>query len=301
MAVFVDAARSQRVIGRITSLPALGAALVTVTLLAAGPLQGIDRALDRPWSQQVQLGWHRFFVHVVDRVASREVALPVLAVVAALLAWRLRRWRPLVVAFAAVLADKALIAVMKVFLARSAPYTGGPAFFQGGLFQEGVDGVIYPSGHAADAVLVYGLAVYLIACYGRASRSSVVPLCWGVAALTVITMATSLYLRFHWATDLVAGAIAGGLVLRAAIRVDQSVPEKRREPRMRLATFPDREYVPREPVPVATAYVTPRILASRSFRGAATGRSLAGYVPSGVAGPAEMSRRRTLMWRLRAG
>lgn len=38
---------------------------------------------------------------------------------------------------------------------------------------------------------------------------------------------TSLYLRFHWATDLVAGAIAGGFVLRATIRADQSFRDRR--------------------------------------------------------------------------
>lgn len=212
------------VASRVTSLPVLVVALVVVTLLASGPLHAFDRALNAPWSQWVLEGWRPFFLHVLDRTASRAVGVPILALVALALSRRLRSLRPLVVAAGSVVAVIGLVATMKMVLARPGPATGNPSFFDGGLFTGGKVGIIYPSGHAADAVLLYGVAVYLLAHYGTATRRTVRLLSWGVAAITVVTIATSLYLGWHWATDLLGGVVAGGLALRATTLADRAVP-----------------------------------------------------------------------------
>lgn len=219
-----DAGWLRSVAGFGTSVPVLAVSLVVVTLLASGPLHAFDRALNAPWSQWVLEGWRPFFLTVLDRAASRAVGVPILALIALVLARRLRSWRPLVVAAGAIFAVIGLVATMKMTLARPGPLTGNPSFFDGGLFTTGEVGIIYPSGHAADAVLLYGVAVYLLARYGAAARRTIVLLSWGVAAITVVTIATSLYLRWHWATDLLGGVIAGGLVLRATVRTDRMVP-----------------------------------------------------------------------------
>lgn len=218
------AGRLRSLAGGVTSLPVLAGALLVVTLLASGPLHAFDRALNAPWSQWVLEGWRPLFLYGLDRIASRAVAVPVLALVALVLVHRLRSWRPFVVAGGAVCAVIGLVASMKMVLARPGPVTGNPSFFDGGLFADGKVGIIYPSGHAADAVLLYGVAVYLLAHYGTATRRTILLLSWGVAAITLVTVATSLYLRWHWATDLLGGAVAGGLVLRATVRADRAVP-----------------------------------------------------------------------------
>ena len=222
----------RRVGDRVTSAPVLGLAFTVVTLLATGPLQQLDRALNQPWSRWVLEGWRPFLVQVVDRITSREIAMPVLGVVALVLVWRWGKWRPVLLSVAAVAADKALVAVLKLFFARASPVIGGPGFFDGGLFQYGMEGVIYPSGHAADAVLIYGLVAYLVARYGQATRRVITLLGWGVAVITLVAVATSLYLGFHWATDLIAGVLIGGLVLRVTIAADHA-GDRRTRPRSR--------------------------------------------------------------------
>ena len=63
---------------------------------------------------------------------------------------------------AAVFVLNLLVLVLKVGLGRGQPGFADPSFFVGGM--------AYPSGHTANIVLVYGLAVYLLGRYLRVSR-----------------------------------------------------------------------------------------------------------------------------------
>ena len=94
------------------------------------------------------------------------------------------------------------------------PHRGDPSFFN--------EGLLYPSGHAANVVLVYGLTAYLVVHYGRSQRRTARALAAVVLLLAVVMTAVALYTRDHWFTDMVGGFLAGALVLRLAVDVHRA-------------------------------------------------------------------------------
>lgn len=188
--------------------------LVAFTVLAAGPLVAYDAYLNlepppETWVPVLQ---------VLDRVGQRAVALPVLALAVYVVWRRTRSWRPAVTAVVSVLALNLVVGLLKISLGRVHPQTGDPSFFSGGM--------AYPSGHAANVVLVYGLAVYLVTRYLRPSRRTVVLLWSVVGALSLTMVVTSLILNWHWFGDLLAGLLVGGIVLVLTETVDRMAPRE---------------------------------------------------------------------------
>lgn len=211
---------------RLTSVPSLALALLAVTALAAGPFLWIDVLLAERWLEGFAPAAIPFAQNVLDRVASQAVSLPVLAAVAIILALRRRTWRPVLLAAGAEASFLLGVGTMKVLLGRGASSAGDPRFFEGGLLEMGSLGIAYPSGHASEAVLMYGMAVHLIAQHTAASPRLIRALQWGVVAICVNTTTVSFLLGWHWVSDLVAGLLAGGLFLRLLIDWDA----RRREP-----------------------------------------------------------------------
>lgn len=194
----------------------LGLVLVAFTLLAMGPFVRYDAYFNLAPPPEGLIP----FLVILDRIGQRAVALPILAVVVIWLFRRNRSWRPVVVAAASVFALNLVVLILKLGLGRSAPHTADPSFFAGGM--------AYPSGHSANIVLVYGLAVYLLARYSRPSRRTLAVL-WGTVAFLAVTMlVTSLTLNWHWFADLVAGLLVGGVVLELTATVDRMVPTQTR-------------------------------------------------------------------------
>jgi undecaprenyl-diphosphatase len=190
----------------------LSLVFVAFTLLAMGPFVRYDAYfnLAPPPPEWVP------FLHVLDRVGQRAIALPILGVALFWIYRRTRSWRPVVVAAGAVFMLNLVVLVLKVGLGRAAPTTADPSFFTGGM--------AYPSGHSANIVLVYGLAAYLLSRYTRPARRTQVVL-WGLVGVLAVTMVvTSLTLNWHWFADLVAGLLVGGIVLELTATVDRMLP-----------------------------------------------------------------------------
>ncbi|MCK9792266.1 phosphatase PAP2 family protein [Isoptericola sp. 4D.3] len=208
-------------LARLTSAPVLLAGLVAVTLLAAGPLQGVDEAAHGHWAQRLTPGLQPFIQHVLDPIAGQAVCLPVLLAVAGTLSWRHRTWRPLWCAAMAELAFYGGVGLLKVVLARPAPTTDDADLFGGGLRELGWSGISFPSGHAAEAVLIYGTAVYLVGRWTNASARTMSSLRLVVGAVALNAVAVSYYLGWHWISDLVGGLLVGGLLLRLLVEADR--------------------------------------------------------------------------------
>ncbi|ASU85963.1 phosphatase PAP2 family protein [Nocardiopsis gilva YIM 90087] len=198
----------------------LAVALITMTVLSAGPLHPIDNFVNtapRPYWDEIR----QFLILWPDTVASRAVALPVLTATTFQLAYWHRSWRPVVLGVGGVFGMVCLVASMKLLLARNHPRTYDPVFFgdQGG--------VSFPSGHGANATLIYGLVLFLLIRY-RAVRPHIVRrLGYCIVGIAILQSMVSAYLHFHWFTDLVTGMIAGGFALALTIRLDRMIPEGR--------------------------------------------------------------------------
>ncbi|SNR66866.1 undecaprenyl-diphosphatase [Haloechinothrix alba] len=197
-------------------------ALLTVTALAAGPLHFLDNYLNEVPHPLTRLGTAWYFLKFVpNEVGSRFIAIPLLGIVTLIFAYRHRSWRPIIVSSVGVLGMSGLIWGFKFLFARNQPREYDPAFFSD------YGGLAFPSGHAGNVVLFYGLVLFLVTRYEPVRQHVVRRVVHLIIAMAIVQTAVSVYLQFHWFTDLVAGLIAGGLWLRIAIRTDQLIPEGR--------------------------------------------------------------------------
>lgn len=208
---------------RWSSAPVLAGALIVVTLLAAGPLRSLDHALQAYWAKRYTPNWFDFLDSVPNAVAGQAVALPVLLLVALVLAYRHRTWHPLAIVVAAEVAFYAGVGGMKVLLARTSPAAGIGSFWEGGVFEYGWYGISYPSGHAAEAILLYGAAAYLLRMYAGPDVRIRKRLTFLVGVITAQSVVVAFYLGFHWPTDLLGGMLAGALMLRIIVDVDRQI------------------------------------------------------------------------------
>ncbi|GAA1529307.1 hypothetical protein GCM10009691_01610 [Brevibacterium picturae] len=222
-------AQSKGWLNQATSIWVLTLGFIVLTVLAAGPVRVLDYQLNRRWLYLFNPDLVWFAQNILDSIAGQAVCLPVLAAVAITLAYRRQSWRPIGFALAAEAAFYIGVGGLKVLLARPATTLHDPRFFQGGLLDFGDRGISYPSGHSAEAVLIYGAAVYLIAHYSGASQRVVHGLSWVVAAIAMNSVVVSFLLGWHWITDLLGGLIAGGLFLRILTTLDKRLLDRERK------------------------------------------------------------------------
>jgi membrane-associated phospholipid phosphatase len=159
---------------------------------------------------------------IYDHAGQRGVLIPLLLVIAGILAWRHRTWRPISLAVFCVVSLNVVVGAMKILIGRSETETGSPDVFSGG--------VIFPSGHSSNMVLTGGLIIYLLRRYSQ--RPPVRLLVVVVAVATLLTCATSVYIGSHWVSDLIGGMLVGGLLLEAVVVFDRATM------RARLRKFP---------------------------------------------------------------
>jgi undecaprenyl-diphosphatase len=190
----------------------LALVFVAFTVLVMTRLMALDQYfnLDPPPE-----GWVPV-LHLLDRVGQRAICLPLLAVVVWRCCRHARSWRSAVIAVGAVLALNLIVGVLKLSLGRGQPAPADPSFFIGGM--------AYPSGHTANIVLIYGLAVYLLSRYHGVSHREAAVLWSAVGAMSVLMVVVSLTLNWHWFADLIAGLIVGGMVLELTVAADAALP-----------------------------------------------------------------------------
>lgn len=193
---------------RPTSGVVLLTAFLVFTLLSVGPLLPVDRALDMELAKDWPDG--RPVAETLVMLGQRAVGLPVLFAVTLYAALRRRTWEPVLITVTSVLALNFVVGVIKLATGRNSPrVTEDPSFWEGG--------ILYPSGHTANVILIYGLATYLARHYVGHRRwlsQAMLGLTW-FASITVTIGIT--YLGGHWVTDLVGGLLVGGVVLRVTV------------------------------------------------------------------------------------
>jgi membrane-associated phospholipid phosphatase len=140
--------------------------------------------------------------------------LVVLAGLVGWVAWQRRSLAPLVRVLVALALLTGVVYAFKYGTGRTAPAYPGSFFHR--------DGASYPSGHVANAVLMWGVARWQAVQYGvpaRAQRAFWVLSVVGPGVTGVAMVA----LNFHWVTDALVGAAVGVVLLGVVHALDAVV------------------------------------------------------------------------------
>lgn len=182
-------------------------AVVSADVLLGGPLSHLDH---RVGTQMDDWGlrwrpWPRRSLTLGVIPGQRGYVLTGAAALAAWLGWRNRTSEPVVRLAVAVVSLLAVVYAFKLGLARNAPIQDSRGEAAG-------HGASFPSGHVANAVLLWGWA-YWSACRFRLPRMVRRVLGWGRWAAPVAVSVAMTLLNYHWITDFLGGAAVGVILL----------------------------------------------------------------------------------------
>jgi membrane-associated phospholipid phosphatase len=202
---------------RWSSLLFFGFLAVTQQVLTNGPLVAYDRELNSQPKPQFE-GFSGFVLRRLDDLGLRGVTATVLLIAAVFIAYKFKTWRPLNLAVLSLLLLNVTVGGSKILLGRTKPRDGFDLLHAGGMS--------YPSGHASNAVLSWGILAYLIYRYAKVDRYQGRLASAGVALITLTVCTVSLIRHTHWFSDLLGGVFIGSALLVAVIAVDRYVPSK---------------------------------------------------------------------------
>ena len=194
-----------------------GFLLVTQQVLTFGPLVEYDKKINSDPKPQFE-GFAGFLLRRLDDLGLRGLTAAVLIIAASFIAYKFRTWRPLNLAFLSLILLNLVVGTFKLFLGRTKPRDGFDLLHAGGMS--------YPSGHASNAVLSWGILAYLIYRYAKVDRYQGRLASAGVVAISLTVCVVSLIRHTHWFTDLLGGLFIGSALLVAVIAVDRYVPSK---------------------------------------------------------------------------
>ena len=194
-----------------------GFLLVTQQVLAYGPLVEYDRKINSQPKPQFE-GLAGFILRRLDDLGLRWLTATVLLIAAAFIAYKFKTWRPLNLAFLSLISLNVVVGTFKIFLGRTKPRDGFDLLHVGGMS--------YPSGHASNAVLSWGILAYLIYRYAKVDRYQGRLASAGVALISLTICTVSLIRHTHWFSDLLGGLFVGSALLVTVIAIDRYVPSK---------------------------------------------------------------------------
>ena len=188
---------------------------VTVDLLTRGVLEQMDLRVSEVVSAwELENSGVYWPVWAVTQLGGRGFILIVLAGLVGYLGWRFRTVVPLVRVLLALVLLTVVVYSFKYGTGRTAPAYPGSFFHR--------DGASYPSGHVANAVLMWGVARWQVVEYRLATWLQRTTWVLSVAG-PVATGIAMVSLDFHWITDAVVGAAVGILLLGVVHVLDDVV------------------------------------------------------------------------------
>ena len=194
-----------------------GFLLVTQQVLTFGPLVEYDKRINSDPKPQFE-GFAGFLLRRLDDLGLRGLTATVLILAALFIAYKFKTWRPLNLAFLSLILLNLVVGTFKLVLGRTKPRDGFDLLHAGGMS--------YPSGHASNAVLSWGILAYLIYRYAKVDRYQGRLASAGVVTISLTVCIVSLIRHTHWFTDLLGGLFIGSALLVAVIAVDRYVPSK---------------------------------------------------------------------------
>jgi len=159
-------------------------------------------------------------VILIDDLGLRWITSAILLIAAILISKRFNSWRPVNLSLLALFLLNLTVGASKLLFGRTKPSTGYDLFFTD-------SGLSYPSGHAANAILSWGMLAYLIFRYSHKEPFEGMRLTWFVSIVTTGVCVASLYRNTHWFSDLLGGLFIGSALLVAIIAIDRSITSDR--------------------------------------------------------------------------
>jgi len=210
---------------------------ITQQVLVMGPLVSGDYAVH---NLRIDLRYPQFYdamLYLVMVGQRGPTAIPAI-VLAVALAVRARTWRPVLLLGFALLALNCAVGLVKLSVARALPADNTAAVFVN-------NGIIYPSGHASNVIVTWGIATYLLVRYGPMKRYEIGVVVTATASL--IVGIGSIYLDTHWVSDILAGWLSGIAILMITVALDRRFPVVR--PKHRAPALPVALPLPRRSSP----------------------------------------------------
>jgi membrane-associated phospholipid phosphatase len=194
-----------------------GFLVVTQQVLTNGPLVAYDKEINSQPKPQFE-GLAGFTLRRLDDLGLRSLTATVLLIAASFIAYKFKTWRPLNLAMVSLLSLNLVVGSFKIVLGRTKPRDGFDLLHAGGMS--------YPSGHASNAVLSWGILAYLIYRYAKVDRYQGRLASAGVVLISLTVCVVSLIRHTHWFSDLLGGLFVGSALLVAVIAIDRYVPSK---------------------------------------------------------------------------
>ena len=194
--------------------------LVTQQVLANTWIRRLDEWIYERDFLLITPGKTPTLVMLVDDLGLRSITAIFLLTTAAIISRRFKSWRPINLSILSLILLNLVVGVSKLLFGRTKPSTGFDLVFTD-------SGLSYPSGHAANAILTWGMLAYLIFRYSHKQPFEGIRLTWSVAIITTGVCLASLYRNTHWFSDLLGGLFIGSALLVAIIAVDRSITSDR--------------------------------------------------------------------------
>jgi membrane-associated phospholipid phosphatase len=196
----------------------VGFVLVTHQVIINGPLIQLDAIVfnaDRPKLTSLE----RLILLRIDNLGLRGVTATILIITAFFIARRFKSWRPLNLSILAVLALNLVVGLAKLGIGRTKPRLNVDLVYAGGLS--------YPSGHASNAILTWGVLAYILYRYSHPNAWHPYAMGFLAGIFTLGVCVVSAFRNTHWISDLVGGLFIGGALLVMVIAVDRFVPSEK--------------------------------------------------------------------------
>jgi len=181
----------------------LGFVWITCAVLLNGPMVTLDHHIDHWVVGHIPRPVIKVFRRYVVLPGQRLYNVPPMAILAVILAWRRKQWRPLLVPLAVMVFMALFVPGLKIWTGRTNPISGGDHLWAGG--------TEYPSGHEMNAIVIWGMTLALAACLdwpvGRwltRRRRTLINTFFAVLIAVSVIIA-----RTHWTTDVIASIFFG--------------------------------------------------------------------------------------------
>lgn len=193
----------------------IGFLVVTQQVVTYGSIIQVDRFFSKADHPHFK-GASAFVIRRLDDLGLRSISGIALLIVAIYISRRFKTWRPINLGLLSFIALNVVVGGFKFMLGRTKPRIGLDVLHAGGMS--------YPSGHASNAIFIWGVIAYLIYRYAHVDRYRGRLASAGVGTLALTVCTVSLLRNTHWFSDLFGGLLLGGALLVLIIAIDRYFP-----------------------------------------------------------------------------